>query len=208
MANVLNINPNRMELMKLAKRLSLAKRGHRLLKDKQDELMDRFTAVTKKVREIRKIVEEIYRELKLPYFMSRYLSNYRAFISYCLNPLVKAEISGTQERVMNLIIPRLNVKFGERINFMGSLNLSSIFPGFLKSFLELVKNVVELVNAERRMYIIADELEKVRRRVNALEYIFIPKLEETRDYISMQLEEMEREEIVRLMKIKDIVRSR
>ena len=85
--------------------------------------------------------------------------------------------------------------------------MAQVFPGFLKKFIELVKNIINLANAEKKMYMIASELEKVRRRVNALEYIFLPKLEETITYISMQLEEMERENITRLMKIKDIVRS-
>lgn len=194
--------------MKLAKRLSLAKRGHRLLKDKQDELMDRFTEITKKVNEIRDEIEECYEQLRLPYYLSKTLSDTRAFLSNCIKPPVKARIQGKLMRVMNLLIPELDVEFDENIKTLGNLNLSSIMPEFLMKFAVLVKKIIQLANAEKAMYAIARELEKVRRRVNALEYIFIPKLEETIEYISMQLEEMERENIVRLMKIKEIVRSR
>jgi V/A-type H+-transporting ATPase subunit D len=208
MGNVLNINPNRMELMKLGKRLSLARRGHRLLKDKQDDLMDKFTETTNSVREIRKEIEEEYSKLKIPYFNSKTLSDSRAFYSNCVKPPVKTEILGRSTHLMNLLIPELDIKFEENIKTLGNLNLSSAVPGFLAKFVELVKKIVQLVNTERRMYSIAEELQKVRRRVNALEYIFIPKLTETMEYISMQLEELERENITRLMKIKDIVRNR
>jgi V/A-type H+-transporting ATPase subunit D len=208
MGNVLNINPNRMELMRLAKRRSLAVRGHRLLKDKQDELMDRFTEATNSVKEIRSRMEDEYKKLKIPYFLSKTLSNSRAFYSNCIKPPVKTKISGSVKRVMNLLIPQINIEFDEKTKTLGNLNLSSLMPGFLSDYIELVKKIVDLANAERTMYAIAEELQKVRRRVNALEYIFIPKLNETIEYISMQLEEMERENITRLMKIKDIVRKR
>ncbi len=207
MANVLNVNPNRMELMKLAKRLSLAKRGHRLLKDKQDELMDMFTEVTNMVKEIRDKIEEYYEQLKLPYFLTKILSDTRAFFLNCINPPVKVKIWGRMTRIMNLIIPELHMEFKENTKSLGNLNLSSLMHGFLTEYVELVKKIIQLANAEKKMYIIARELQKVRRRVNALEYIFIPKLEETMEYISMQLEELERENITRLMKIKEIVRS-
>ncbi len=207
MGNPLNINPNRMELMKLSKRLLLAKRGHRLLKDKQDNLMDRFTKVIKDVRIIRREIERLYKELKIPYFISKHISNAETFNSFRYDPVVEASITGSHSRVMNLIIPELTVKFSENIDALGNLNLSSVFPGFLKEFFKLVNKIADLINAEKKMYLIAEELQKVRRRVNALEYIFIPKLEETHNYITMQLEEMERENNTRLMKIKDIVRK-
>ncbi len=208
MANVLNVNPNRMELMKLRDRLSLARRGHRLLKDKQDDLMKRFTETTERVRELRAKIEDQYHTLKIPYLIVRAVSENRGFISYCKQALVKADIWGTRKHLMNLVVPEIKVKFEDNTQNAGNLNVSSLFPGFIKNFQDLSDDVVKLGNQEKKMYLLAQELEKVRRRVNALEYIFIPKLEETIDYISMQLEEMERENITRLMKIKDIVRNR
>ncbi|MBN2407674.1 MAG: V-type ATP synthase subunit D [Elusimicrobia bacterium] len=193
--------------MKLKKRFLLAKRGYKLLKDKQDELMDRFVESADAVRKLRAVVEKLYGGLKLPYFIARSFSGNRAFMSLCSNPRVKMVISGVKERVMNLIIPMLKVDFSDRLDSLGNLDISSLLPGLLKKFIALAKDIINLANEERRMFLIAGELEKVRRRVNALEYIFLPKLEETIEYISMQLEEMEREDIVRLMKVKDIVRS-
>lgn len=208
MANVLNVNPNRMELIRLRQRMSLAKRGHKLLKDKQDELMERFTKTIRAVRDARKEIEEKYENIKNLYFISRYLSSRAGLFSLCKNPPVYVSIKGEDERVMNLNIPELTAEFDDRINDLGVLNLSSVLGVFLKKFLEIVQKIVDLANAERRMFMISEELKKVRRRVNALEYIFIPKLEETIEYISMQLEEQERETITRLMKIKEIVRSK
>lgn len=197
-----------MELIKLVRRYSLAKRGHRLLKDKQDELMEIFISVTKEVRKARYELEKDYEQLKQPYFLSKTLSDSRAFFSNYSNPPVKARITGNESRIMNLMIPELAVEFEEDVNTLGNLNLSSTMPDFLAKFMELVKKMVRLANTETKMYLIAEELQRVRRRVNALEYIFIPKLEETVTYITMQLEEMEREGITRLMKIKEIVRNR
>jgi V/A-type H+-transporting ATPase subunit D len=147
MANPLNINPNRMELMKLTKRRSLAKRGHRLLKDKQDNLMDRFTKVIKDVRIIRRKLEAIYKELKIPYFISKHISNSENFNSFRYDPVVQASISGGHSRVMNLIIPELAVKFTENIDALGNLNLSSVCPGFLREFFKLTNKIVDLINA-------------------------------------------------------------
>ncbi len=208
MSNVLNINPNRMELMKLAKRLSLARRGHSLLKDKQDELMDMFTETTKVVKEVRNNLEEHYRQLKQPYLLSKTLSDSTAFKSCRTLQAVKANLSGGHTKLMNLVIPEISIRFDDNTKSIGNLNKASTMPQFLYEFMELLKKIVKLANEERKMYVIAEELQKVRRRVNALEYIFIPKLEETMDYVSMQLEEMERESITRLMKIKEIVRNR
>ncbi len=207
MANLLNASPNRMELMKLGKRLTLARRGHRLLKDKQDELIDRFMDSIKKVRELRGSVEESYRNLSIPYLFTRSLSSPGVLKTYMENPLVKPRVSGSRNYLMNLKIPYMKIEFEEHINDAGNLNLSASFFSFMKEFTDFLKKAVELSNAEKQMYLVAQELERVRRRVNALEYIFIPKLSETIEYISMQLEEMERENITRLMKIKDIVRK-
>ncbi len=207
MANILNASPNRMELMKLGKRLTLARRGHRLLKDKQDELVDRFTESIKQVRELRKDIEEKYQQLRIPYLHTRSLSDPGALEDYIKNPPVKAKISGSRRYIMNLRIPSLEAEFENNTAELGNLRLSSSFFEFMEEFLNLVKKIIELSNAEESMYMIAAELERVRRRVNALEYIFIPRLSETIVYISMQLEEMERENITRLMKIKDIVRK-
>ena len=200
-------NPNRMEMMRLGRRLSLARRGHRLLKDKQDELMEKFTETVKEVRKLRRELEELYSGLRGPFMASFYNSTAAGFDSCIRRPPLLPKFKGGETRLMNLRIPEIQVEFEDRSSSLGSSSVAAAMPVFLEKFREAALTAVELSNAERRMYMIAEELQKVRRRVNALEHIFIPRLEETINYISMQLEEMERENITRLMKIKDIVRK-
>ena len=207
MSTPIRANPNRMELMRLGRRLSLARRGHRLLKDKQDELMERFTEAIKDVRRVREELENLYSDLRESYMAVTYNSGSSALRSYSLRPPIQAEFSGNYVRLMNLRIPEVHVEFEDRTDDLGPLNLSGAFPGFLKEFRKVGELSVSLLNAERKMFVIAGELQKVRRRVNALEHIFMPRLRETINYITMQLEEMERENITRLMKVKDIVRK-
>ena len=207
MGNSLNINPNRMELMKLSKRLSLAKRGHRLLKDKQDELMDRFTAFTQQVKILRSSIEAEYEQLKKPYMMIKTQSDPGEFNKLSKSSPVQLRMLSSHMNIMNISVPAIDADpvFDQAV--LGVMNLSAGVPGFIVRFKDMLVEILRLINAETAMYAVAQELQKVRRRVNALEYIFIPKLEETIDYISMQLEEMDRETIARLMKIKDIVRK-
>ncbi|NLB34928.1 MAG: V-type ATP synthase subunit D [Elusimicrobia bacterium] len=199
-------NPNRMELMLLGKRLALAQRGYRLLKDKQDELMDSFRESVLESRQIREKLEKGYASLRELY-ISSFSSSYRpALRSYSLRPPVLMKLAVSHIRLMNLKMPEIKAEFEDNSADLGSANISPSMPEFLKEFAKIVSLTLDLANSERRMYMVAEELQKVRRRVNALEHIFIPELQETIFYISMQLEEMERETITRLMKVKDIVR--
>lgn len=200
-------NPNRMELMRLGKRLGLARRGHRLLKDKQDELMDRFTDAVREARRLRSELEEGYSKLREAYISSFSSSSSAALKAYSQRPPVSVSLIVEQVRLMNLKIPEVKADFKDNSLKLGSANLSPSMPDFLSEFTKTLSLTLELTNSERRMYMVAEELQKVRRRVNALEHIFIPELEKTLSYISMQLEEMERENITRLMKVKDIVRK-
>jgi len=196
-----------MELMRLGKRLALARRGHRLLKDKQDELMDRFTDAVRESRRIRNELEKGYASLREAYIAS-FSSSYRpALRSYSLRPPVLVKLAVSHIRMMNLKLPEIKAEFEDNSAALGSANISPSMPEFLKEFAKTVSLTLDLANSERKMYMVAEELQKVRRRVNALEHIFIPDLQKTLSYISMQLEEMERENITRLMKVKDIVRK-
>ena len=203
----MRVNPNRMELIRLGRRLSLARRGHRLLKDKQDELMDRFTDSVREVRRIRTELEEGYAALREAYISSFSSSSAQALDSYGAHPPVELSISVEYERLMNLKIPAVKAEFRDNSARLGAANLSPALPEFIRKFAMTADLAVSLTNSERKMYMVAEELQKVRRRVNALEHIFIPRLQETLGYIAMQLEEMERENITRLMKVKDIVRK-
>ncbi|HCA40100.1 MAG TPA: V-type ATP synthase subunit D [Aminobacterium sp.] len=203
----LNVNPNRMELSRLKKRLVVAKRGHKLLKDKQDALIKAFL---ERAREGKALREELEVELGDCYhsFLLARAQTLPAMLEQALM------ISGTrcnlkvQERnVMSVVVPEYTVEQqGEALSYglatsQGSLDVA------LERFSKLIPKLIALAAKEKAIRLMASEIEKTRRRVNALEHVMIPNFNETIRYITMKLDEQERSTLSRLMKIKDIVRS-
>ncbi len=202
----LAVNPTRMELLKLKKRLILARRGHRLLKDKQDELMRNFLSLIEEIKELRLTVEiELFQAYGS--FLIARLTMGREFLDEALMfSQLETNLEVTYVPLMNLRIPRyrLNIE-GDYFSY-GLLTTSMELDRALKRYRELIPKMVELAEKERELEMLSYEIERTRRRVNALEHILIPNIFETISYISMKLEELERSNLTRLMKIKDIVR--
>ncbi len=203
----LAVNPTRMELLKLKKRLILARRGHRLLKDKQDELMRNFLSLIEEIKELRLTVEiELFQAYGS--FLIARLTMGREFLDEALMfSQLETNLEVTYVPLMNLRIPRyrLNIE-GDYFSY-GLLTTSMELDRALKRYRELIPKMVELAEKERGLEMLSYEIERTRRRVNALEHILIPNIFETISYISMKLEELERSNLTRLMKIKDIVRK-
>jgi len=203
----LAVNPTRMELLKLKKRLILARRGHRLLKDKQDELMRNFLSLIEEIKELRLTVEiELFQAYGS--FLIARLTMGREFLDEALMfSQLETNLEVTYVPLMNLRIPRyrLNIE-GDYFSY-GLLTTSMELDRALKRYKELIPKMVELAEKERELEMLSYEIERTRRRVNALEHILIPNIFETISYISMKLEELERSNLTRLMKIKDIVRK-
>lgn len=203
----LAVNPTRMELLKLKKRLILARRGHRLLKDKQDELMRNFLSLIEEIKELRLTVEiELFQAYGS--FLIARLTMGREFLDEALMfSQLETNLEVTYVPLMNLRIPRyrLNIE-GDYFSY-GLLTTSMELDRALKRYRELIPKMVELAEKERTLEMLSYEIERTRRRVNALEHILIPNIIETIAYISMKLEEQERSNLTRLMKIKDIVRK-
>lgn len=203
----LAVNPTRMELLKLKKRLILARRGHRLLKDKQDELMRNFLSLIEEIKELRLTVEiELFQAYGS--FLIARLTMGKEFLDEALMfSQLETNLEVTYVPLMNLRIPRyrLNIE-GDYFSY-GLLTTSMELDRALKRYRELIPKMVELAEKERELEMLSYEIEKTRRRVNALEHILIPNIFETISYISMKLEELERSNLTRLMKIKDIVRK-
>ncbi len=202
----LAVNPTRMELLKLKKRLILARRGHRLLKDKQDELMRNFLSLIEEIKELRLTVEiELFQAYGS--FLIARLTMGREFLDEALMfSQLETNLEVTYVPLMNLRIPRyrLNIE-GDYFSY-GLLTTSMELDRAVKRYRELIPKMVELAEKERELEMLSYEIERTRRRVNALEHILIPNIFETISYISMKLEELERSNLTRLMKIKDIVR--
>jgi V/A-type H+-transporting ATPase subunit D len=205
----LNVNPTRMELTSLKKRLKVAVRGHKLLKDKRDELMKRFMGLIRTNKELREKVEELLMKVYGNFTVASAVMSSKVMEEALMYPKQGVSIDIGKKNVMSVDVPVFNFK-------TETDDLSNIYPyGFASTSGELDTAIfelsevfpvmLELAAMEKEAQLLAEEIEKTRRRVNALEYVMIPQLEETIRYIKMKLDENERGNITRLMKVKDMM---
>ena len=205
----LRVNPNRMELLRLRRRLAMARRGHKLLKDKLDEMMKRFMALIEENKRRRAEVEEALSRATSSFLMARALMGEHATDLALSIPVVRFGLEAGVRKILNVTVPVFTLRREEG---------GSAFPyGFAETSGELdvaitllresLEALVKLVEAEKAVELLAAEIEKTRRRVNALEYVLIPQLEEKVRFIAMKLDENERANLTRLMKIKEMVRA-
>lgn len=206
----LNVNPTRMELTKLKKRLVTASRGHKLLKDKQDELMRRFVELIKYNNKLRSEVEDKLQGAFKDFMMASAAISPEFLEEAISLPKEHITLDITEKNIMSVNVPVM--KFVRKLED----DPGSIYPyGFFSTSSELdtsieqlyliLPKLLELAEVEKSCQLMADEIEKTRRRVNALEYMTIPQLEETIKYIRMKLDENERGALTRLMKVKDMM---
>jgi V/A-type H+-transporting ATPase subunit D len=204
----LAINPTRMELLRLRKRLGLARRGHKLLKDKQDELMKRFMGLVHQIKDLRLSVEEELEQAWRRFLVARSMGGSRVVENAVSAPTRKTSVEVGRQQVMNLVVPVFSLKTEGKLASYGLAATPAELDTSLVAMEKVLGRMVELASKEKALELIGDEIERTRRRVNALEYILIPNLEETIRYISMKLSEMERGNLTRLMRVKEIVRER
>ncbi len=201
----LAVNATRMELLRLRKRIALARRGHKLLKDKQDELMRRFLELLARTRELRLEVEE---GLRRAYWSFSYASATMApetmEVAFTLSP-ASLSITTSTVPVMNLRTPRFHLETSGSVFSYGFAFTSGALDIALQEYQALLRKMVELAEREKGLEMLSEEIEKTRRRVNALEYVLIPNLVETIRYITLRLGEMERGDLTRIMKVKSLL---
>ncbi len=201
----INVNPNRMELSRLKKRLAVAKRGHKLLKDKQDALIKAFLEKARAGKELRESVEKELAECYGTFVLSRAQTTPEILEQALIFPGAKSTLTVQWHNVMSVLVPEYDVKQeGNPVNY-GFVNVPLLLDAALEQFSKLILRLLELAAEEKAIRLMAGEIERTRRRVNALEYVMIPNLVETIRYISMKLDEQERSTLSRLMKIKEIV---
>lgn len=204
----LNVKPTRMELSKLKSRLSISTKGHKLLKDKQDELMRQFINLIRENNELRDEVEKELTEAMQAFVVAKSLLN-ESFIEelFAISD-TSVSLDITEENIMSVIVPKMNfsVDEDEKDSEMqyGLLNSNSELDDSIERVSKILPKLLKLAEIEKTCQLMADEIEKTRRRVNALEYLMIPQLKETIHYIQMKLEEDERANITRMMKVKDM----
>ena len=203
----INVNPNRMELSKLKKRLVVARRGHKLLKDKQDALIKAFLERARAGKALREKVEAELQECYGTFAFSRAQTTPEILEQALIFPGARCTLSVSWRNVMSVMVPKYDVKQeGNPVNY-GFASVPLLLDVALEQFSKLILRLLELAAEEKAIRLMAGEIERTRRRVNALEYVMIPNYKETIRYISMKLDEQERSTLSRLMKIKEIVRS-
>lgn len=205
---LLAVNPTRMHLLRLKKRLRLAIRGHKLLKDKQDELMRRFMELVKRIRGMRQEVEQDLHEAFRRFTLARSVMSEASLEEALALPGKRLEVAVATRRIMNVEVPQFEPKAEGKIFCYGFATTSGELDVSLRSLDAVLLRLIDLAQAEKTMMLLADEIDRTRRRVNALEYTLIPNLRETIRYITMKLEELERANLTRLMKIKEMTEER
>jgi len=205
----LNVNPTRMEQTRLKRRLTTARRGHKLLKDKRDELMRQFLEIVRYNLRLRKKVEKALERAHASFTIASAVMSPEMLEEALMYPKQNVSLELSTKNVMSVNVPVYRFK-------MKSDDPSEIFPyGFATTSGELddavlylsqtLQDLLELAQSEKSAQMLSYEIEKTRRRVNALEYVMIPQLMETIRYIRMKLEENERGNTSRLMKVKDMM---
>lgn len=204
----IKVNATRMELLRLKRRLILAKKGHKLLKEKLEELMRQFILHVNKFKGLRGNIEDLL-NLGQRYFVKARTQVPREFIESALSVTdASTELKLESDYVLNIQIPKLKIEVKGDIQSYGFVQTSSALDKTLTAYYQVFEDMIKLAELEKTIYLIALEIDKTRRRVNALEYILIPNIEEAIKTITMKLDERERANLTRLMKIKDIIQNR
>lgn len=203
------VNPTRMELTRLKKRLKTAMRGHKLLKDKLDELMKQFLDIVRKNKEMREIVERGLSDANASFLMARALMSDAAMEEALMYPKQAVELSVGTKNVMSVEVPDFQFRTASddpsnnyAYGFAGTSGELDDAIGLLSGTLS---DMLELAQLEKSAQLLSVEIEKTRRRVNALEYVMIPNLTANIKMITMKLDENERGNLTRLMKVKDMM---
>lgn len=201
-----------MELSKLKKRITVARRGHKLLKDKQDELVKKFIDMVKENKRLREELEKELSEAFGNFVMARAMMSDQVLEESLMYPVGKVDIEVTRKNVMSVRIPSINVVTdGEDDNrdnnpiAYGFAETSGELDNSIAILSNMLPRLLKLAELEKGCRLMAIEIEKTRRRVNALEYVMIPSMSEKIKYITMKLDENERGTVTRLMKVKDMM---
>lgn len=203
------MNPTRMELTRLKKRLATAVRGHKLLKDKLDELMKNFFDLVEENQELRRKVEANLATAFGGFALARAVISRSVLEAAISTSRGEAALeAGTTSR-MGVEVPVFNLKMTPALgNGFGLTETSAEFDEAIDLLANSFQSMIELAQVEKTVELMAAEIERTRRRVNALEYVLIPQIRERIKYIAMKLEENERANLTRLMKVKEMVRNK
>ena len=205
----LQVKPTRMELSNLKKKRKVAVRGHKLMKDKRDEMVRRFILYIRKNKELRQEVEEKLAKAMQGFVLARASMSTEAIEEALCYPAQPATIQVDTQHVLSIQVPKLQLDTQGGLDYpYGFMTTSAELDGAVQAFAQVLPLLIQLAEVEKICNRLADEIEKTRRRVNALEYVMIPQFDEAIRVITMKLDENERGNLTRLMKTKDMIANR
>ena len=204
---VMPVSATRMQLMKLRKRLSVARRGHKLLKDKQEELMRQIMALIDDIRTNRTRVERETGRILGQFAIARNAFDPKYLDEAVMLPTRKVTVSVATRNILNIKVPVFRKEMSGRTRCYGFATTSAELDFALAALDRLLDALLVLAEKEKTLELLADEQERTRRRVNALEFVLIPGIEETIKSITLKLAENERSALTRLMRVKEIIRG-
>ncbi len=209
MAEKLRVNPTRMELKRLKERLKMASRGHKLLKDKSDEMIRRFVGYAKEDKRLREEVEGDLAAALTKFLLAKSISDEATIQEAVAMPGTQVSLKLDTQNVMAVQVPKITIEESDSTEKYpySFTSVTAELDSSIATISELLVKLVELAQIEKTCNMLAIEIEKNRRRVNALEYVMIPQTEEAIGDITMKLDEAERSNTVRLMKVKTIIQK-
>lgn len=203
------INPTRMELTRLKGKLKTARRGHKLLKDKRDELMRQFLSLVRENKELREKVEEGIKNCNRNFVLAKASTSSEILNVALMKPKQEVYLEAEVKNIMSVDVPKFIYKTKTNdvndIYSYGYAWTSADLDFAVKSVADLLPDMLKLAECEKSCQLMAVEIEKTRRRVNALEHVMIPQMQENIKFITMKLDENERSSQIRLMKVKDMM---
>lgn len=203
------VNPTRMELTRLKKKLATATRGHKLLKDKRDELMRQFLDLVKENKSLREKVEKGIEQANKNFVMAKAGMEEQMVMVSLLAPKQEVTLEVSRKNVMSVDMPvfdyQTRTSDSNDIYSYGFAFTSGDLDYAVKYLADILPDMLRLAECEKSCQLMASEIEKTRRRVNALEHVMIPQTKESIKYITMKLDENERSTQTRLMKVKDMM---
>lgn len=203
------VNPTRMELTRLKKKLATATRGHKLLKDKRDELMRQFLDLVRENMALRQKVEAGIRDANRNFVVAKAGMSEETLRTALMAPKQEVYLDVSERNVMSVGVPvftcRTRTADENDIYAYGFAFTTGDLDGAVKSLADILPDLLRLAETEKSCQLMAAEIEKTRRRVNALEHVIIPETRKNIKYITMKLDENERSTQIRLMKVKDMM---
>jgi len=196
-----------MQLLRLKRRLAVARRGHKLLKDKQEEMMRVILDLVAEIREHRLKVEGAMARILGRFAIARASYGSEALDEAVMLPSKQVSVKVTTKKVMNVKVPVFGKEISGRTRCYGFATTSGELDLALEELENLLDPLLALAEKEKSLELLAAEMERTRRRVNALEFVLIPNLEETVKFINLKLAEAERSDQTRLMRVKEIIRG-